>query len=72
MIDTATRRAVDLDEMEAALGYRDDWNRLIQELRAARGVLGLLKSLLSEDGVREAFLSYNVGAQIIDILEANK
>ena len=30
---------VDLDEMEAALGYRDDWNRLIQELRAARVVV---------------------------------
>ena len=30
---------LDLDEMEASLGYLDDWKQLIKELRAAREVI---------------------------------
>lgn len=44
-------------------------NALLAELLVAREVMDLLKSLLSEDGVKEIFTSYNTGSQLMGILE---
>lgn len=34
---------VDLDEIEASLGYLKDWKKVIKELRAAREVIDSVK-----------------------------
>ena len=35
---------IDLDEIEASLGYLEDWKKFIAELRAARKVVELAKA----------------------------
>ncbi|CAB4170232.1 hypothetical protein UFOVP901_61 [uncultured Caudovirales phage] len=41
---------LDLDEMDASLGYLDDWKQLIKELRAAREMLDWNKAVITAYG----------------------
>lgn len=54
------------------IAMRNNIIALCEELKAARGLESLLRSLLSEEGMRQTFLSYNVGSQILNTLEVTK
>ncbi len=43
--------------------------QITAELKTARSIESLLRSLLSEDNMRDTFLTYNVGAEIIKMLD---
>lgn len=44
---------VDLDELEASLGYMDDWYKVLVELRAAREIISALEcNVFDEDRTR--------------------
>lgn len=48
---------------------REELNAVCKELEAAREIVQLLRSLLRYKGIRDNFLCYNTGAELIALLE---